>query len=112
MNPKDDAAKLSEDGWDELYFGLIADLCEKHAARYQSQTQTLLKNKGFKVSVAGVDIKYKLSPLGCWFYTSENIDGHTGSGWTRMGWKKSVKRKRLPNFFAKSEAVVLLRQPD
>lgn len=102
---------LRDDAWDEKYFSLILDLIEKNSSRYESQAVTLLNNKTFVISIEGVDIRYEITPIGCRYYASENRSGEVRSGWTRMGWKKSTKRKRLPDFFASSEAGVLLELP-
>ena len=109
MSPDDDNKSLRDDAWDEKYFSLIRDLAEKNSSRYESQAETLLKNKTFVISLEGVEIRYEITTLGCSYYASENLKGEAWSGWTRMGWKKSSKRNRLPNFFATSEAGVLLQ---
>lgn len=108
MIPNDEAESLRDEAWDEKYFSLILELSEKNSSRYESQSETLLKNKTFEISVEGVEIRYEITPIGCRYYASENTNGVAGSGWTRMGWKKSTKRSRLPFFFASSEAGVLL----
>lgn len=107
----DDEESLRDDAWDEKYFSLILDLIEKNSFRYESQAEALLKNKTFEISVESVEIRYEITPIGCRYYASENRNGEVWSGWTRMGWKKSTKRKRLPDFFASSEAGVLLDSP-
>jgi len=109
MIQDDDNESLRDDAWDEKYFSLILDLSEKNSSRYESQAETLLKNKTFVISIEGVKITYEITPVGCRYYVSENPNGEKWSGWTRMGWKKSTKRSRLPNFFASSEAGVLLK---
>lgn len=111
MFPDDDNKSIRDDAWDEKYFSLILDLAEKNSSRYESQAETLLKNKTFVISLESIEIRYEITPLGCSYYASENLKGEAWSGWTRMGWKKSSKRNRLPNFFATSEAGVLLELP-
>ena len=108
MLADDEEESLRDDAWDEKYFSLILDLSEKNFSRYKSQAETLLKNKTFVVSIEGSEIRYEITPVGCRYYASENRNGEAWSGWTRMGWTKSTKRSRLPNFFASSEAGVLL----
>ena len=109
MLADDEEESLRDDAWDEKYFSLIFDLTEKNSSRYESQAETLLKNKTFEISIEGVKIRYEITPIGCRYFASENANGVAGSGWSRMGWKKSTKRSRLPNFFASSEAGVLLQ---
>ena len=109
MIPDDDNESLRDDAWDEKYFLMILDLSAKNSSRYESQAETLLKNKTFEIAVEGVEIRYEITPIGCRYYASENVNGVAVSGWTRMGWKKSTKRSRLPDFFASSEAGVLLQ---
>ncbi len=111
MNPANDNESLRDDAWDEKYFSLILDLTEKNSSRYESQAETILKNKSFVISLEGVEIRYEITPIGCRYYASKNANGVASSGWTRMGWKKSTKRNRLPDFFASSEAGVLLELP-
>jgi hypothetical protein len=108
MLADDEEESLRDDAWDEKYFSLILDLSEKNFSRYKSQAETLLKNKTFVVSIEGIEIRYEITTVGCRYYASENRNGEAWSGWTRMGWTKSTKRSRLPNFFASSEAGVLL----
>jgi hypothetical protein len=108
MIPDDNEESLRDEAWDEKYFSLILDFLEKNASRYESQAETLLKNKTFEIYIEGVKVRYEITPIGCRYFASENANGVAGSGWSRMGWKKSTKRSRLPNFFASSEAGVLL----
>ena len=109
MLADDEEESLRDDAWDEKYFSLIFDLTENNLSRCESQAETLLKNKTFEISIEGVKIRYEITPIGCRYFASENRNGEAWSGWTRMGWKKSTKRSRLPNFFASSEAGVLLQ---
>lgn len=108
MIPDDNEESLRDDAWDEKYFSLILDFLVKNASRYESQAETLLKNKTFEIYIEGVKVRYEITPIGCRYFASENANGVAGSGWSRMGWTKSTKRSRLPNFFASSEAGVLL----
>lgn len=108
MNSNNDEDSLRDDAWEENFFSLILELSEKNSSRYENQALTLLKNKTLEISFGGVSIKYRITPTGCWFYTSENVKGHSRRGWNRMGWRKSSKIKALPSFFAGSEAGVLL----
>ena len=109
MSADDEEESLRDDARNEKYFSLIFDLTEKNLSRYESQAETLLKNKTFVITFDGVEIRYEITPIGCSYFASENLNGEVWSGWTRMGWKKSRKRKRLPDFFASSEAGVLLQ---
>ena len=109
--PSDEEESLRDDAWDEKYFSLILDLSEKNSSRYESQAETLLRNKTFVNSVEGIEIRYEITSVGCRYYASENRNGEVWSGWTRMGWRKSTKRNRLPFFFASTEAGVLLDSP-
>ena len=40
-----DDATLRDEEWDSRYFGLINELAEKNASRYESQTDELLKKR-------------------------------------------------------------------
>ena len=112
MSYSDETESLENEAWDEKFFSLIYDLAKKNASRYENQARTLLKNKSLKVSVSGIEIRYKLTPIGCWYFASENLKGSSYKGWSRMGWRKSSKIKALPNFFAGSEAGVLMDLPE
>ena len=107
---QDDDRSLRDEAWDENYFSLILELSEKNSSRYESQAETLLKNKTLVTFIEDVEIRYEITPLGCKYFSSENLNGEAWSGWTRMGWKKSTKRNRLPNFFASSEAGALINR--
>ncbi len=110
MSPNDDNQPVGDDAWDKKYFSLILDFLEKNSSRYESQSEILLKNRTFEIFFEGVVIRYEITPIGCRYFASENANGVAGSGWTRMGWRKSTKRSRLPDFFAKSEAGVLINE--
>ena len=112
MNSINEYDSIGDETWDAKYFTLILDLSEKNLSRYESQAKILLKNKSLKVSVSGIEIRYKLTPIGCWYFASENLGGSSYKGWSRMGWRKSSKIKALPNFFAGSEAGVLMDLPE
>ena len=51
MIPDDNEESLRDDAWDEKYFSLIFDLTEKNLSRYESQAETLLKNKSLVIAV-------------------------------------------------------------
>lgn len=108
MNSINDNEAIGDEAWDAKFFTLILDLSEKNSSRYESQAKILLRNKSLKVTVSGIEIRYKLTPVGCWYFASENAKGSSNQGWSRMGWRKSSKIKALPNFFAGSEAGVLI----
>jgi hypothetical protein len=106
MDLKLEASFPDDADWDAKYFGLIFELAEKNASRYELQTAQLLTLKSMEITVNGIHIKYKLERRGCSYSVSE--DRFSKKSWIRMGWGKSSKRRALPNFFAKSEADVLL----
>lgn len=108
MSYGDGTESLDDVTWDKKFFNLISYLFEKNASRYESQARTLLKNKTLKVSVDGIDIKYKITRIGCSSSASRNSKGYSSENWTKMGWRRSSKMKALPMFFAGSEAGVLL----
>lgn len=102
--------ELPEDElWDAKFFGLILELAQKNVSRYEIQTSRLLKDKSLEVETNGVVITYLINRTGC---SSSFVAKEGGPGqrsWARMGWKKSSKIEALPNFFAMSEAKVLMR---
>lgn len=106
----DDDATLRDDEWDARYFGLINELAEKHASRYELQTDELLKKRLLKVEFSGANIEFKLTPRGCWFCTDDPLGQQNTNSWVRMGWGKSAKRRSLPNYFAEAEASIILGQ--
>lgn len=104
----DDDATLHDDEWDTRYFGLISELAEKYASRYEVQTDELLKKRILKIEFNGANIEFKLTPKGCWFYTDDPQGQRSTNSWVRMGWGKSTKRRSLPNYFAEAEASIIL----
>lgn len=108
MNDED--ATLRDDEWDARYFGLISELAEKHASRYEVQTDELLKKRVLKIEFNGANIKFKLTPTGCWFCTEDPQSQQNTNSWVRMGWGKSAKRRALPFYFAEAEASVIIDQ--
>jgi hypothetical protein len=108
MNDED--ATLRDDEWDARYFGLISELAEKHASRYEVQTDELLKRRVLKLEFNGATIEFKLTPQGCWFCTEDPQGQQNTNSWIRMGWGKSAKRRALPYYFAEAEASVIIDQ--
>jgi hypothetical protein len=104
----DDDATLRDDEWDARYFGLISELAEKHASRYEVQTDELLKRRVLKLEFNGATIEFKLTPQGCWFCTDDPRGHRNINSWIRMGWGKSAKRSALPHYFAQAEASVIV----
>ena len=58
MFPDDDRS-LRDEAWDENYFSLILELSEKNSSRYESQAETLLKNKTLVTFIEDVEIRYE-----------------------------------------------------
>lgn len=104
----EDAETLGDDEWDARYFGLINELAEKHASRYEVQTDELLKRRELKLEFNGATIEFKLTPQGCWFCTDDARGQRNTKSWIRMGWGKSSKRRALPYYFAQAEASVII----
>ena len=104
MSPNTDEKSLRDDAWDARYFGLILELEEENASRYESQTLRILKDKSFELSILNSKIKYQLTRTGCSFHIYNSSGFCTNTFWTRMGWRKASKIRALPNLFAKSEA--------
>lgn len=101
---KDDRLSEEEE-WDDAYFTFMEELAKKNASRYEFQADELLKTHKLEFQVNEVYVRYALDHVGCWFSVSEDA-GKTfrKKTWNRFGWRKSDKRKALPNFFAKTEA--------
>jgi hypothetical protein len=93
---------------DARYFGLISELAEKHASRYEVQTDELLNKRVLEIEFNGANIKFKLTPKGCWFCTEDPQGQQNTNSWVRMGWGKSAKRRALPHYFAEAEASVIV----
>ena len=94
-----------DSNWDSRYFGLILELTDKNASRYEYQTAQLLAERSIEVTIDDIKIKYWLSRTGC--YYSFGNDSFAQESWSRIGWRKSIKRSALPGIFAKSEADLL-----
>ena len=107
MSSSDESELIADQKWDAHYFGLINELAEKNAARYEVQTEELLKKRKLKIEFDGADIEFKLTPQGCWFCTDNPLGQQNTNSWIRMGWGRSAKRKALPYYFAQAEASVI-----
>ena len=107
-----DDLSLSDEEWDARYFGLINELAQENASRYEVQTDKLLKKRVLKIEFNGAIIEFKLTPQGCWFCTNDPQSQQNTNSWIRMGWGKSAKRRALPFYFAKAEASVIIDQKD
>lgn len=105
-----DDTTFSDEGWDAQYFGLMSELAEKNASRYEMQTNELLRKRVLKVECNGASIKFKLTPKGCSFDTSDPQGQQSTNSWIRMGWGKSAKRRALPHYFAQAEASIIMDQ--
>ena len=105
MKSRDIESSQDDSASDSKYFYLILELTDKNASRYEYQTAQLLAEKSIKVIVGDIEIKYWLSRTGC-FYSYGN-DRFTRESWSRIGWRKSLKRSALPTIFATSEADLL-----
>ena len=99
---------LENEEWDARYFGLINELAEKNASRYAEQTKLLLRKKSIEFELSGYIIKYTLDRTGCWFEATNSSQGVGKRSWNRFGWGKKAKGKGLPDFFAKTEADILM----
>lgn len=108
----EDNSTLRDDEWEARYFGLINELAEKYASRYEVQTDELLKKRVLKIEFNGANIEFKLTPKGCWFCTDDPRGQQNTNSWVRMGWRKSAKRIALPHYFAEAEASVIIDQVD
>lgn len=107
-----DDATLRDEEWDSRYFGLINELAEKNASRYESQTDELLKKRLLKIEFHGASVEFKLTPQGCWFCTDDPQGQRNTNSWVRMGWGKSAKRRALPHYFAEAEASIIIDQEE
>ena len=107
-----DKTTLRDDEWEARYFGLINELSEKYASRYEAQTDELLKKRVLKIEFNGANIEFKITPTGCSFHTNDPQGQRNTNSWIRMGWGKSAKRKALPYYFAEAEASVIIDQKD
>jgi hypothetical protein len=108
MSSSDESELIADQNWDDAYFSLIAELRTKNSQRYLEQTELLLNKKSFELEFGGYSIKYTLDRTGCWFDATNSDKGIDKKSWNRFGWGKKAKRKALPDFFAKTEADILM----
>ena len=108
MSSSDESELIADQNWDDAYFSLIAELRTKNSLRYLEQTEHLLRKKSIELELGGYVIKYSLDRTGCWFEATDPSQGVVSSSWNRFGWGKKAKRKALPDFFAKTEADILI----
>ena len=105
MESPDIESSQDDSAWDSKYFGFILELTDKNASRYEDQTVQLLAERSIEVTIDDIKIKYWLSRTGC-YYSFRN-GSFALESWSRIGWRKSLKRSALPGIFAKSEADLL-----
>lgn len=108
MSSNNESELKADQEWDEAYFSLIVELRTKNSQRYLEQTELLLRKKSFEFELDGYVIKYTLDRTGCWFDATNSDKGIGQKSWNRFGWGKKAKRKALPDFFAKTEADILM----
>lgn len=108
MSSSDENELIADQKWDKAYFTLIEELRTKNYQRYLEQTELLLTKNSIELELSGYTIKYKLNRKGCWFIADNSENGAGISSWNRFGWGKKSKRKALPDFFAKTEADILM----
>lgn len=99
---------MADQKWDDTYFSLIEEFRTRYASRYAEQARLLLRKKSIEVELSGYVIKYTLYRTGCWFEATNSDQGIGKSSWNRFGWGKKAKSEGLPNFFAKTEADILM----
>lgn len=107
---KNERAALRANEREARYCDLVNELIKMHAHRYEVQTNELLKKHNLNIQFKGADIEFKLTPMGCWFCTDDPQSRQNTNSWVRMGWRKSAKRKALPNYFASAEASVIVNR--
>jgi hypothetical protein len=108
MSSNDNSGLIADQEWDSSYFSLIIELRTKNSHRYLEQTELLLQEKSIELEIGGYSVKYALDRTGCWF-DATNLDKGIGKrSWNRFGWGKKAKRKALPDFFARTEANILM----
>ena len=108
MNSNDESELIADQEWDDAYFSLITELRTKNSHRYLQQTEFLLHKKSIELELGGYSVKYTLNRTGCWFEATNPAQGVEKSSWNRFGWGKKAKRRALPDFFAKTEADILM----
>lgn len=105
MDYPDIESSQDDSAWDSKYFDFILELNDTNASRYECQTAQLLAERSIEVTINDIKIKYWLSRTGCHY--SFGNDSFAREFWSRIGWRKSLKRSALPGLFARSEADLL-----
>lgn len=95
--------------WEQRYFELVLELGESHSERYMAQATELIKARKIEVPIKDGIGHYALGLLDCQFLISHD-DGESfvNIARTRLGWRKREKKLSLPDFFAHTEASVLI----
>lgn len=109
MPNAEDSEPISDASWDAEFFGLILDLGEKNESRYQQQVEALIRDKFLELEIQGQVVRYELDRVGCAFLTLTNKTFERRA-WNRFGWRRTDKERGLPHFFAKTEAILLLKK--
>ena len=110
MSQENESLSLRDQAWDANFFGLVLELSSKNYSRYQSQTELLLKEKSLELTIQGQRVLYELDRVGCKFSIVKGTNDLEKQSWSRIGWRKSEKKRALPRFFAKTEASLLLNK--
>ena len=108
MSSSDKSELIADQKWDDAYFSLIIELRTKNYHRYLEQTELLLHKKSIELELSGYSVKYTLDRTGCWSEATNSDKGIGKRSWNRFGWGKKAKRKALPDFFAITEANIIM----
>ena len=104
---KDSTENLDDVARDDAYFALFEELISQNGSRYEQQARSLIENRSLVLKVDNLWVKYALDRNGCKCNVSyDSGKSFSEYAWTRLGWTRKNKEKRLPSFFAQTEADV------
>ena len=108
MDERTIESNFDDDAFDSKYFELIDKLLINNQNRYSFQATQILELRTIDVEVKSTKLRFRLTPTGCSYQTIKSGSNRSSDGWGRMGWGRASKRKALPGFFARAEALALL----
>ena len=98
------------DDREERFVSLVFELLANKKSLYEDYASQLLKAKILRLNLDGTPVTLKLTPFGCSHIIGDSQSLIRESGWKRMGWSKTAKRKALPEYIAEAEASVLVQR--
>ena len=90
--------------WEKIYVDKIYELLDGDRTLYEAMALELFANGIVLVTFNDIPAVFRLTRVGCSYLLGALGGQQRGSGWVRLGWRKSSKYKSLHFYFAQVEA--------